>query len=95
MHACRNKASFYGEELLAPCPTSELEDQPMSAVRDCLVNILAATLTTGGPSSIHPKDASCCGKRGPCIVGPFRLEGPMYRGSIPVRGAQVSRVPSG
>jgi hypothetical protein len=30
----RNKLIFYGEELLAPCPTLKLEDHPLSAVRD-------------------------------------------------------------
>jgi hypothetical protein len=40
----RNKLIFYGEELLAPRPTPKLEDHPMSAVRDCLFNIFAATL---------------------------------------------------
>jgi len=53
MHPCRNKASFYGEELSAHRPTPKLEDQPLSVVRDCLFNIFAATLHTGGPSSIH------------------------------------------
>jgi hypothetical protein len=35
---------FYGEELLVPCQTSKLEDHPLSAVSDCLLNIFAATL---------------------------------------------------
>ena len=43
----------YGEELLAPRPTPKLEDHPLSAVRDCLVNIFAATLHIGGRSSIR------------------------------------------
>ena len=30
---------FYGEEFLAPCPTSKLEDHLLSAVRDRLFNI--------------------------------------------------------
>jgi hypothetical protein len=38
--------SFYGEEL-TPRPTLKLEDHPLSAVRDCLFNILAATLMFG------------------------------------------------
>ena len=42
---------FYGEELLAPRPTSRLDVHPLSAVRDCLFNILAATLHIGGRSS--------------------------------------------
>jgi hypothetical protein len=37
---------FYGEELLAPRPNPKLEDHPLSAVRDCLFNIFAATLHT-------------------------------------------------
>jgi hypothetical protein len=35
----RKKLIFYGEELLAPLPTSKLDDHPLSAVRDCLFNI--------------------------------------------------------
>jgi hypothetical protein len=38
-----NKKIFYGE-LLAQRPTPKLEDYPLSAVRDCLFNIFAATL---------------------------------------------------
>jgi len=49
----RNKASFYGEELLAPRPTPKLEDHPLSTVRDRLFNIFAATLHIGGLSSIR------------------------------------------
>jgi hypothetical protein len=41
--------TFYGEELLARTP--KLEDNPLSAVRDCLFNIFAATLHIGGRSS--------------------------------------------
>jgi hypothetical protein len=40
----RNIIHFYGEELLAPRPTPKLEDHPLSAVRDCLFNVFAATL---------------------------------------------------
>jgi len=43
----------YGEELLAPRPTRKLEDHPVSAVRDCLFSIFAATLSIGGRSSIR------------------------------------------
>ena len=45
--------AFYGEELLAPRPTPKLEDHPVSAIRDCLFNIFAATLLIGGRSSIR------------------------------------------
>jgi hypothetical protein len=48
-----NKASFYGEELLAPQPTPMLGYHPLSAVSDCLFNIFAATLHIGGRSSIR------------------------------------------
>jgi hypothetical protein len=30
-----NKRIFYGEKLSAPRPTLQLEDHPLSAVRDC------------------------------------------------------------
>ena len=39
--------------MLAPLPTSKLEDHPLSAVRDCLFNLFAATLHVGGRSSIR------------------------------------------
>ena len=45
--------SFHGEALLAPRPTPKLEDHPLSAVRDCLLNLFAATLHIGGRSSIR------------------------------------------
>jgi hypothetical protein len=48
----RNKIRFYGEESLAPRPTPKLEDHSLSAVRDCLFSILAATHRIGGRSSI-------------------------------------------
>ena len=44
---------FQGKALLAPRPTTKLEDHPSSAVRDCLFNIFAATLHIGGRSSIR------------------------------------------
>jgi hypothetical protein len=40
----RNKLISYDKELLAQRPTTKLEDHPLSAVRDCLFNIFAATL---------------------------------------------------
>jgi len=43
-----NKMRF-NKELLAPRPTPKLEDNPLSAVRDCLFSIFAATLHIGGP----------------------------------------------
>jgi hypothetical protein len=47
----RNKANFYSE--LNPRPNPKLQDYPLSAVRDCLLNIFAATLHMGGRSSIR------------------------------------------
>jgi len=63
----RNKF-FYGE-LLAPRPTSKLEDHPLPAARDCLFNIFAATVHIGG-RSFHPQldDAPCHGDRDPLIT---------------------------
>ena len=49
----RNRIRFYGEELLATCPTPKLEDHLLSAVRDCLFNIFASTLHIGGRFSIR------------------------------------------
>ena len=44
---------FFHEELLTPPLTPKLEDYPLSAVRDCLFNLFAATLHIGGRSSIR------------------------------------------
>ena len=48
-----NMIRFYSEELLAPLPTTRLEDHPLSAVCNCLFNIFTATLHIGGRSSIR------------------------------------------
>ena len=57
---------FYGEALLAPHPHPKLEDHPLSAVRDCLFNIFAATLHICRPF-LHPQpeDTPCRGDRDP------------------------------
>jgi hypothetical protein len=61
----RNKVVFYGEGLLAPRPTTKLEDHPLSAVRDCLFNIFAATLRIWRPPlNPLPEDAPCRGDKG-------------------------------
>jgi hypothetical protein len=39
-----NKLIFYGEELLAPHPIPKLEDNPLSAVHDCLSSIFTTGL---------------------------------------------------
>jgi hypothetical protein len=49
----RNMVIFYGEELLAPRPIPKLEGHPLLAVRNCLFNVFAATLRSGGRSSIR------------------------------------------
>jgi len=46
-----NKLVFYGEELLAPCPTLNLEDHTLLAVHNCQFNIFAATLNNWRPSA--------------------------------------------
>ena len=53
------------EELLAPRPTPKVEDYPLSAVRNCLFNIFAATLHICRPF-LHPQpeDAPCRGDSG-------------------------------
>jgi hypothetical protein len=60
----RNKLIFYGEELIAPRPTPKLEDNPLSAVRDCLFNTFAAILHIWRPS---PPSATC-GRAMPCVT---------------------------
>jgi hypothetical protein len=59
-----------GEELLAPCPTPKLEDQPLPTVRNCLFNVFAATLRNWRPF-LHPQpeDAPCRGDRDPHNTG--------------------------
>jgi len=65
----RCKSSFYGEDLPTPRPTTKLEDHHLSAVRDCLFNIFAATFHIGGRSSIRNlRDAPCPGDRDPLIT---------------------------
>jgi hypothetical protein len=49
----RNYASFYGKELSAHRQNPSGEDHSLSAVRDCLFIIFAATLHIGRRSSIR------------------------------------------
>jgi hypothetical protein len=46
----REMLIFYDEALLAHCPATKLEGHPLSATRNCLFNIFAATLHIWGPS---------------------------------------------
>jgi hypothetical protein len=48
-----NMLSFYGLELLAIRPTPKLKDHPLSAVNNCLFNILAAFVHIWRPISIR------------------------------------------
>jgi hypothetical protein len=65
----RNMVRFYGEELLTPRPTPKLEGHPLSAVRDCLFHIFAATLHIRRPL-LHPQpeEAPCRGDWDPLIM---------------------------
>jgi len=46
-----NKQFIFTVKICSPLPNPELEDQSLSAVRDCLFNILVATLHIWRPSS--------------------------------------------
>ena len=65
----RNVLNSYGEELLAPRQTRNLDSLPLSAVCNCLLNIFAATLHTWRPF-LHPQpeDVPCRGDRDPLIT---------------------------
>jgi len=65
----RNTVTFYGEEMLEPRPTPNLEDHPLSAVCDIFIDIFAAILHIRRPF-LHPQpeDAPCCGDRDPHIM---------------------------
>jgi hypothetical protein len=60
---------FFGAELLEPRPTPKLEEHPLSAVRDCLFNIFAATFQNGGRFSVLSEYDPCRGDRDPFITG--------------------------
>ena len=45
--------NLYGDLLLAPQPIPKLEDRPLSAVHDCLFNVLQTTLHIFRPPSIR------------------------------------------
>ena len=58
----------YGEMLLAHGPTSKMEYHSLSAVRDCLFSIFAATLHVWRPFlHPHPEDAPCWGDWKPLL----------------------------
>jgi hypothetical protein len=62
--------NVYGEGLLSPWRTPRLEDHPLSDVRDCLFNIIAAAPRTRR-TSLHPQpeDAPCRGDKEPTSNG--------------------------
>jgi hypothetical protein len=51
--------TFYGEELLAPHPTPNLEFHPLSAICNRLLNILATALHVGGHFSSTASSTTC------------------------------------
>ena len=60
--------SFY-VKTLAPRPIPKLEDDPLSAVRDCLFSIFSGTLHLWRPFlHLQPEEASCRGDRDPLIM---------------------------
>jgi hypothetical protein len=60
----------------SPTPKPKLEDHPLSAVCDYLLNIVAATLRIGRPSlHLQPEDAPCRGDKGPIPILPVVLYG--------------------
>jgi hypothetical protein len=64
-----NILSFYGEELLAPCPTPKLKEHPFSAVCDCLFNIFISSLHIWKlVFHLQPYNTPCCGDRNPLIM---------------------------
>jgi hypothetical protein len=65
----RDMVIFYGEEVLRPRPTPKLEGHPLSAVRDCLFNVFAATLHIRWPFLYpQPEDVPCRGDRDRLIM---------------------------
>ncbi|PNF42586.1 hypothetical protein B7P43_G03092, partial [Cryptotermes secundus] len=70
---------FYGDDLLAPHPTPKLEAHPLSAVRDCLFNIFAASLqmlqTNSGMGS---RTIRCCLDTGSNVKQPTKEDTPDF-----------------
>jgi hypothetical protein len=62
----RNKIRFHGEELLAPRLTLKPKDHAFSVVRDWLFNTFAATIHTGGRTSV--RNLRTLHERGPLIT---------------------------
>jgi hypothetical protein len=69
MYLFHKKASFYGEESLAPHPTPKLDAYSLSAVCDCLFNIFAALIHIRDLSSICNQRAQIAVVTGPTSYG--------------------------
>jgi hypothetical protein len=69
-----NIVSFDSEDLLAPRPTPNLEDYPLSAVCDCLFNIFAATLHIKGHPPSAARGRTMAWRQGPTCHGPNTLK---------------------
>jgi hypothetical protein len=76
-HLFRNVCS-YDELLVAPRPNPKLEDRPLSAVRDCLFYIFAATFHIWRPFlEPQPADPLFCGDGGPLTVSAYLFQIPL------------------
>ena len=65
-------------------PNPQAGRPPLSAVHDCLFNILAATRHIWRPFfQPQPEDMPCRGDRDPLITVPRRGDGPTYHGATP------------
>jgi hypothetical protein len=73
---------FCGKQLLVHRPKPKLEDHPLSAVRDCLFNVFAATL---------PPQSENAPRRGDC--GPSYHESKRRETTIKARPVDTSRLP--
>ena len=76
MYLFRNKAGFYGEDLLAPHPTPKLENHPLLAVHDCLFSMFVATFHIGGhcsTSSLRTSHAMVTGTHLSWVIFPHSV----------------------
>jgi hypothetical protein len=61
----RNKIIFTASAV-NPCPTSKMEDHPLSVIGDCLLNNSQLTSMSEGRLLLpQPEDASYLGEKGP------------------------------
>jgi hypothetical protein len=70
-----NIVRFYGKKFVALHPTTKLEDHPVSAVRDFLFIVFAATLLIWKPFlHLQREDAPYCGDRDLLIISSSALK---------------------